>query len=152
MAEHILRTSIEIDRTRAEVFEFFADAGNLERITPPELGFEILTPQPMEMRSGMLIDYRLRIWGFPIDWRTEITRWDPPFEFEDTQLRGPYSQWIHRHTFSERGTGKTLIEDEVRYRLPFEPFGDAIHFLVRAELEKIFDFRANAVRDIFAGG
>lgn len=130
---------------RERVFAFFADAGNLERITPPQLNFHIVTPQPIEMRPGTLIDYRLRLRGFPITWRTEISMWEPPHRFVDRQLSGPYKQWIHTHTFTELGPSETLIEDEVRYRLPFEPLGDAAHFIVRRELEKIFDFRQKEV-------
>ena len=88
--------------------------------------------------------------GIPMSWRTEITVWDPPHEFVDTQLRGPYSQWIHRHTFTELSPNRTLIEDEVRYRLPLEPLGDLAHFIVRGQLERIFDFRETAVAKILA--
>jgi len=148
MAEHILTRSLEIDLPRETVFDFFADAANLERITPSELGFHIVTPQPIKLECGALIDYNLSLHGIPMSWRTEITLWDPPHEFEDTQLRGPYSQWIHRHTFTEVGSDKTLIEDEVRYRLPLEPFGDLAHFIIRGQLERIFDFRQTAVAEL----
>lgn len=148
MSEHVLSRKLELELPRDEVFAFFADAGNLERITPPGLNFHILTPQPIELARGTLIDYRLRLRGLPISWRTEISVWDPPNEFVDRQLRGPYEQWIHRHTFIELGPRRTLIEDEVRYRLPFEPIGDIAHFFVRRELAYIFDFRQTAVAEI----
>ena len=148
MAEHILIRSLTIDLPRDEVFEFFADAGNLERITPPELNFHIITPQPIDIRQGTLIDYELKMRGFPVKWRTEISVWNRPHRFVDRQLRGPYSQWIHTHTFTEIDENSTLVEDEVRYRLPLEPLGDIAHFLVRRELDYIFDYRQKAVAEI----
>ena len=148
MSEHILTRELTLDRPREEVFDFFADAGNLERITPPELKFHIVTPQPIEIQKGTLIDYKLRMRGLPVSWQTEISVWEPPFKFVDQQLRGPYRQWVHTHTFTDLGPGQTLIEDEVRYRLPLEPLGDIAHFLVRRELEYIFDFRQEAVEQI----
>lgn len=151
MAEHILNRSLTLELPREQVFEFFSDAGNLERITPPELSFHIVTLQPLELRQGTLIDYKLRLRGLPLKWRTEISAWDPPNEFVDRQLSGPYSQWIHRHSFTEVGPGQTLIEDEVRYRLPLEPLGDIVHFIVRRELEYIFDFRQKRVAELIGG-
>lgn len=149
MAEHVYRSSLEIALPRADVFPFFANAENLQRITPPQLGFKIVTPTPIEMKAGTLIDYRISLHGIPMTWRTEITKWDPPFEFVDTQLSGPYKQWIHRHTFTETDAGTTLIEDEVRYRLPLEPFGDLAHFLIEREIKSIFDYRQTSVSEAF---
>lgn len=148
MAEHILTRSLTLPVSRKEAFAFFADAGNLERITPPQLGFHITTPQPIDIQQGTLIDYNLRLHGIPISWRTEISVWEPPFRFVDQQLKGPYSQWIHTHTFTELGPDTTQIDDEVRYRLPLEPLGDIAHFIVRGELVKIFDFRQKTVAEI----
>jgi len=148
MAEHILTRDLILDLPREKVFKFFADAGNLERITPPELNFHIVTPQPFEIRRGTLIDYRLKLRGLPLKWRTEISVWNPPFEFVDRQLRGPYTQWIHRHTFTELDSNKTLIEDEVRYRLPLQPLGDIVHFVVWRELNHIFDYRQKTVAEL----
>ena len=150
MAEHILTRRLEIDLPREEVFEFFADAANLGRITPPELGFNIITRQPIKLERGSLIDYRLSLHGIPIKWRTEISVWNPPYEFVDRQLRGPYAQWIHRHTFTELAPNKTRIEDEVRYRLPLEPLGDMAHFIVRRELDYIFDHRERVVAELLS--
>ena len=148
MAEHILLREITLALPRPEAFGFFVDAGNLERITPPELKFQIITPQPINIESGALIDYQLRMRGIPIKWRTEISTWEPPFRFVDQQLKGPYTQWIHTHTFTEISPNETLIHDEVRYRLPLEPLGDIIHFFIRKELDYIFDYRQKAVAEI----
>ena len=148
MAEYIFKTLQEIDLPRAEVFEFFSNAENLERITPPELGFNIITELPIDIKKGTLIDYKLSLHGFPIKWRTEITHWDPPFEFIDMQLHGPYKQWIHLHRFTEPEPGKTLMEDEVRYRLPFEPVGDIAQFLISGQIKNIFDYRQKVVSEV----
>lgn len=148
MSEHILEREQIIKRPRQEVFDFFADAGNLERITPKNLNFHIITPQPIEIKKGALIDYQLKLYGFPITWKTEITQWNPPFDFVDTALKSPYKQWIHLHTFEEKN-GETIMKDLVRYRLPFEPFGDLGHFIVKQELEHIFDYRYKIIEEIF---
>ena len=147
MAEHILKRELTLPLPRDEVFAFFSDAKNLELITPSHLNFKITSAQPIVLREGALIDYQLSLHGIPMRWRTEITTWDPPFRFVDTQLKGPYSQWVHTHTFTEVNANTTLIEDEVSYRLPLEPLGDLFHFVVEGELAKIFDHRQKVVAE-----
>ena len=148
--DHELHTTLELPLPRDDVFAFFAAAANLQRITPPELRFEILTPLPLEMRRGTLLEYRLGLFGFPFGWRTRIAAWDPPHGFIDVQLEGPYSAWEHTHVFAVTETG-TLIDDRVRYRLPLSPLGDAAHPLVRRQLARIFSYRQGAVREALVG-
>ena len=149
MAEHILERTQIIERPLTEVFEFFADAGNLERITPPELNFKIITPQPIDIKIGALIDYQLKLRGIPITWKTEIRLWNPPHSFVDTALKSPYKQWIHLHTFEQGTNGETIMKDIVRYRLPLEPLGDLAHWYVKKELKYIFDYRYKVIEKIF---
>jgi ligand-binding SRPBCC domain-containing protein len=141
---HILRASQRLSSSPEKVFPFFAEAVNLERLTPPELQFNIITPPPITMRLGTLIEYRLRLFGIPFKWLTRICRWNPPHEFVDEQLRGPYRTWIHTHRFRPED-GATLMEDEVHYRLPFFPVGETAYPLVRWQLRRIFTFRRQAV-------
>jgi len=134
-----------ISRPRAEVFHFFADPFNLERITPPFLKFKIITPAPIYVRPETLIDYSLSLYGIGFRWRTRIESHTPDLAFIDTQERGPYKLWHHTHTF-EDVEGGTLMRDLVRYRLPFGPLGQLAHAIfVRRALDKIFLFRRNAI-------
>ena len=146
MRERVFRTSLTIDRPREEVFAFFAEAQNLERITPPALRIRILTPQPIVMRQGTRIDYRLRLYGMPLRWDALICRWEPPELFVDEQLSGPYDLWLHTHTFREVNGSSTQIDDEIRYALPFHPVGEIAAPLVGRLIARIFDYRSTAVR------
>jgi ligand-binding SRPBCC domain-containing protein len=142
-----LSTTQRFPRARDEVFPFFADAGKLEEITPPHLNFQILSPLPINMRCGALIDYKIRLRGIPIHWRTEISIWEPPSRFVDRQLRGPYKWWIHEHTFEECD-GQTLATDVVEYGVLC---GSLAHPLfVKHDLRKIFQYRQRVLAAKFA--
>ena len=135
---HVLHDQVWLPYRRTDVFAFFSDARNLERLTPPWLKFQILTSLDEGVREGSLIDYKLRMRGVPIRWRTEISVWQPPRRFVDEMRRGPYREWIHEHRFEEQDGG-TLMTDEVRYAVPG---GGLVHrFLVRPDLERIFRYR-----------
>jgi ligand-binding SRPBCC domain-containing protein len=139
-----------VPRPRREVFEFFSRPENLGKITPAGLGFKILTPLPLELQRGSVIDYVLRIAGLPVRWRTLITAFDPPHRFVDEQLSGPYDFWHHTHTFEEVDGG-TRITDRVRYTLPLGPLGELAHALfVRRQLRKIFEHRRKVTAELFA--
>jgi ligand-binding SRPBCC domain-containing protein len=143
-----LHTELWLPLPREEAFAFFGDAHNLEAITPPILRFQVLTPKPIPMAEGTLIDYRLRLRGVPIRWRTLISAWEPPFRFVDEQLRGPYRLWRHEHTFHEVDGG-TQIVDHVDYD---HAFGGLVErWLVRPDLERIFSYREQRLRELLAG-
>ena len=137
-----------LPRQPEDVFDFYADAFNLERLTPPWLRFEVVTPAPITMRAGVEIDYRLRLHGLSLKWRSRITDWDPPRRFVDEQIRGPYRKWVHEHTFTPQ-EGGTLVGDHVQYAM----FGGwlADRLLVRRDLKRIFAFRQERLAEMFSG-
>lgn len=149
----ILRQRLErstwLPRPIEEVFDFFADAANLERITPPELRFRIVSPLPIQMRQGTLIEYRLALFHVPFGWRTEISEWSPPWRFVDRQVAGPYRSWIHMHSFATERRGTRML-DRVDYLLPLGRAGLLAGPLVRRELDRIFDYRAQAIGALLA--
>ena len=142
-----LETCLALSRPIDGVFAFFADAGNLETITPPWLRFEILTKQPIEIRAGTRIEYRIRLHGIPLRWQSEITVWEPPLRFVDEQRRGPYRRWVHEHAFVESGSG-TEMRDFVQYA----PIGGKWidRLFVRRDVKRIFEYRNRVLRQIFS--
>ena len=143
-----LTTEIELQRPIDEVFAFFSDAENLQRITPTWLNFNILTDLPVEMKQGQILEYKLRLHGVPIRWKSEICIWDPNKRFVDRQLSGPYGSWWHEHLFRDLGGKETLMQDRVLYTVPG---GRMIHkLLVKKDLMRIFEYRREMIREIFA--
>jgi ligand-binding SRPBCC domain-containing protein len=145
MRIHTLRREQRLPGAPEAVFGFFADARNLEAITPPLLRFRVVTPAPIVMGAGTRIRYRLRVHRVPLSWLTEITAWEPPHRFVDEQLDGPYALWHHTHTFESDGD-ETVMRDVVRYGIGFGALGAlAEALLVRRDLDRIFDYRAERV-------
>ena len=138
-----------INKPIEDVFEFFSNPDNLSVITPPKLGFKILTPTPIKMSIGRLIDYKIYLMGIPIHWRTLITNFDPPHTFIDQQIKGPYTIWHHTHTF-QKVDGGVEIKDRVVYSIPFSILGRILNFLwIRKDLENIFNYRKKVIDELF---
>lgn len=144
---HTFQDTVDLPLPRSEVFAFFSDPRNLERLTPPWLGFHILTPEPLPVGEGAIYDYRIRLKGLPMRWRTRITAWEEGRAFEDLQERGPYALWHHRHAFEDLPGGGTRMTDTVRYRLPFGLLGLVGLPLVRRDVARIFAYRRQVLED-----
>ena len=148
MSVHRLERRQYLEHPLDEVFAFFAEARNLERITPRWLSFRVLTPEPIAMAPGTLIDYRLHLHGIPLGWTSEIEVWEPGVQFVDRAVRGPFALWHHRHRFAASGDG-TIVSDEVHYAVPFGAIGELAHPLfVARDVDAIFAHRHAAVREI----
>lgn len=152
MHNYTLEQQQLVRRPLAEVFAFFENPANLQHLTPPFLDFRILTPQPIEMRAGALIDYRLSLRGIPLRWRTRIDAYEPMRSFVDVQLKGPYRFWRHTHTFAETDRG-TEVGDHVEYALPFGALGRMAHaWIVERDLAQIFACRREAIARLLEAG
>lgn len=148
MTPYVVERRQRVARPLSEVFAFFADARNLDALTPPWLHFSIRTPAPIEMRPGTRIEYTIRWHGLPLRWLTEIVEWTPERRFVDVQLRGPYKLWRHTHAFESDGDA-TVVHDHVAYALPFGPLGRLAHALaVQADVRRIFDYRAQRIAEL----
>lgn len=149
MIRHCYHREVSVPRGLPEVFEFFSQAENLEKITPPWLKFHLLTSKPIEMVEGATIAYSLRIHGLSVQWLSWIECWDPPFSFVDVQLKGPYRLWRHTHSFVSR-EGSTVIADSVEFALPFGVLGDIVYRIqVERDIRRIFDYREQRVKERF---
>ncbi len=150
MKVHVLAREQFLERPLPQVFEFFSQARNLERLTPPWMRFEVVTPEPIEMHDGTVIDYRLRVHGVPLRWTSRIESWEENVRFVDRQIKGPYALWHHTHDFEQLGSG-TLIRDTVRYSIGFGLIGEVIHAVeVQRDLDNIFTYRRSAVLEALA--
>ncbi len=150
MRPHILRTKSIIHRPIQEVFTFFSKAENLQLMCPPELSFTILTPLPIEMQQGTIIDYKLSLSGFPFYWKTKITEWKDGESFTDEQVKGPYRMWQHTHFFKDLGNHTTEMTDEVLFLSPGWILEPILHHLwVKHQVENIFSYRENKLKQLF---
>jgi ligand-binding SRPBCC domain-containing protein len=146
MRTYRLQTQLWLPQPREEIFNFFSDPSNLDRLTPPWLHFEVLTPKSVEMNAGTLLDYRLRLHGIRLRWQSEISVWEPPNRFIDRQTKGPYRQWVHEHNFSAH-QGGTLVGDSVTYSVP----GGRIiqKLLVAPDLDRVYGYRHKILKELF---
>jgi ligand-binding SRPBCC domain-containing protein len=145
----VFETVQPINRPVVEIFSFFSKAENLQILTPNRLNFKILTPLPIEMRRGTVIDYQLQLMGIPVKWKTEITVWEPPFRFVDEQLSGPYKLWRHEHSFKEENR-VTWMRDTVQYDFFGWFLRNLIHYaFVKPQIRKIFDYRCLQIEKLF---
>jgi ligand-binding SRPBCC domain-containing protein len=150
---HLLERSQRVEVPVDLAFAFYGNSDNLEPLTPPWLHFQVTTPRPLTLQAGALLDYKLKLHGVPVRWTTVIETWEPPQRFVDSQAKGPYALWEHTHLFERDGNGATVIHDRVRYAIPLGPLGAIAHRLfVRRDLERIFDYRRNAVDERLAPG
>ncbi len=149
MVTFTLERDVWLPRPLDDVFAFFADARNLERLTPPSLRFELLGGSAAPMHVGMRLDYRIRLYGLPIRWQSEITVFEPPLRFVDEQRRGPYRRWVHTHTFEARDDG-TVVRDHVEYAVPGGRLVQRL--LVQPDLDRIFAYRRRVLLDLFGDG
>lgn len=154
MAIHTLVSRQVIQATREEAWSFFSNPKNLQRITPPEIGFEILSDLPDRMYAGMMIEYRVRpLFGIPLKWLSEITQVKEGELFIDEQRVGPYALWHHEHHFIDLGNGELEMLDRITYTLPLSPFSEIVHpFLVKPQLDRIFAHREKVVAELFGKG
>ncbi len=146
---HILTKTTVINKPLSEVFEFFSNAENLNKITPPDMQFKILTPLPIIIKKGTLIDYKIKVNGIPFNWQTEISEWEPNKRFVDKQLKGPYRVWIHEHTFEEKD-GKTIMNDHVQFLSPgwfLEPIINKL--FIEKKVKGIFAYREKILTNLF---
>ena len=149
MKPHTLIKHTEINKPITEVFDFFGKAENLNELTPPDLHFNIITPLPIAMKAGTIIDYKIRLGIIPMKWKTLISAWEPPFRFVDEQLSGPYVTWIHEHKFEYSGQ-KTKMTDTIQYVAPGLFLEPIVHNLfIKSKVNQIFEYREKRLKELF---
>ena len=149
MKLYTLESNQFINKPIEEVFQFFSKPENLSVFTPAKLGFKILSPNPIKMGVGRLIDYNIYLMGIPIHWRTLITDYEPPNMFVDQQIKGPYTMWHHTHTF-HKVKGGVEIKDRVVYSIPFGFLGRLLNYLwIKRDLNNIFLHRKKVIDKLF---
>ncbi len=149
MKTYVLEKTTVIEKPLLYVFDFFSKAENLNKITPKEVYFKILTPSPIPMKKGTLIDYKIKLNGIPFIWKTEISEWNPPHKFADNQLVGPYKLWFHEHFFEEKD-GHTIMTDRVTYLSKGWILAPFLHWLfVDKKVKQIFEYREIQLKEIF---
>jgi len=147
---HLLERTQVVPISIGEAFDFFANPRNLERLTPDLVHFQFLKEPPPKVAGGTILEYRLRLYGVPVKWRTRIESVDAPAQFVDVQEKGPYAMWRHTHNFREVDAHRTEIRDRVEFAMPLGPLGEiAYRMLVRGSLQQIFDYREAALRRLF---
>lgn len=150
---YILKDSLVVPYKLDEVFDFFSNAENLEYLTPENLAFNILNPKPIEMKVGKTIDYKLKLYGIPFSWKSEISKWEPPNSFMDVQLKGPYSYWEHLHSFKDLGSNEHGWSTEISDTVHYNQLGGKLvnELFIKPNLRKIFSFRKEQMRKKFPG-
>jgi ligand-binding SRPBCC domain-containing protein len=147
---HKLERTQVVPISIGEAFEFFSNPRNLERLTPGIVHFQFLKPPPEKVSPGTVLEYRLRLYGLPVKWRTRIETVEPPTRFVDVQDKGPYAWWRHTHSFREVDAHHTEIRDQVEFGMPLGPLGElAYRLLVAGSLRQIFNYREAALRELF---
>jgi len=158
MADHVLERGFWLPRPRQEVFQFFADPGNLALVQPPGAQLQWLSPPPAGLTAGAVLDFRIRVLGWPVRWRVMVREFDPPYRFVDVQLCGPFARWEHRHRFVAGSPGEdrpgpigTWVKDRITYRLPLGPLGSLAHALgAGRQIKELFDYRERRLRDLLS--
>ena len=142
----MLHTSQWLPGALPEIFDFFSRPENLQKLTPPHMSFHILTPPPIVMQEELKLDYKLKVHGLPLRWTSLISKWNPPHSFTDKQIKGPYREWTHTHSFSEEGEG-TLVEDHIVFKVPGGRLVEKL--VVQKDLASVFSYRHQMLEKIF---